>query len=1052
MSSLEERIQAIRDKRGAQAAPRVSLEDRLASIRARRTDAPTDPLASIDKSEESQSLSQRINAPQIKTPVDPDSFDSTIGRSVDQMQASLGGAVEAGGEIVGSQFLQDAGADYRKQQLDEASQYGTPSISSYKQVDFSDPEQVGTYLKQMGLSSVPGLVSGITTSVAGAKAGGAIGGPRGAVAGGILGALTSALPLNIGEVQNAIKQIDPEAKSPWSAVLGGTAMSALDVVGLTSIAKPLVKTFGKDIAYQALKEQGVSKEVALGAVKGALVEAPTEAIQTAISANAAAGGTNTDVDVEKLIEDMINSSVGGTVGGSAMGGAVSGYAATRNNDMIENTASEGPQFAEGRTKPLNMAQRAWDALGSSSTALLEPLARVSPSMEGVIRKLRPDMTGEKATDATVFEDADLMVGKWTSKMEEGLRGKDIDQALEDYLNSVQTPESRVIEETLGDVLNTAKVDGGLDVGQVSNYLPTRLDPQKIIDRRAEFLADIAPYVRNPDAAVDNWIVESTANKGNSVPKIDRAIQMGPMGTWEAAPQYQRKGDPESFRYKFAQGTVPPEFGHLEKARSFASVPQAILQKYTKEQSTGEVMTAIRDYFEGAAHRVAFAKAFGANGEKLNFQIAAAVKEAQQAGYSPTSQEVDHLYNLMDAYNGMYNRIQTEGLQTAIGVASTIATMKALPITILSSLVEVAVPAIRGDIKSALLEIGPTIAQVSRDSIRGVFKSIPRNEHALFAAQANITLKASLSIASERLGANVFSRGQAKALKWYFLGNGLTLWTHALSVYATKVGDRIFNDNLRQLSSGLPVTSAKGARLANQLRSMGVPVYTNADAKAIYDPQTFAQRQTSDSLRVLAMRRFKDQTILQPNVADTPLWMSNGHLQVFALLNRYPAAFGNIILPALGRKASTSWAGSRSNAMAGATGALFLLGFMLAVGSMQDELKQIAKNGEVDYDDQRTDAQRFLDILNTTVTPLQVSKALDFVSAPRYGRSGVDTAAGPVVGMATDAIEVGYRQFDAISDASKEPSEGAIWKYLYMQTPLQAYKPGREAAAEIEIFD
>ena len=128
-------------------------------------------------------------------------------------------------------------------------------------------------------------------------------------------------------------------------------------------------------------------------------------------------------------------------------------------------------------------------------------------------------------------------------------------------------------------------------------------------------------------------------------------------------------------------------------------------------------------------------------------------------------------------------------------------------------------------------------------------------------------------------------------------------------------------------------------------------------------------------------------------------------------------------------------------MAGATGALFLLGFMLAVGSMQDELKQIAKNGEVNYDDQRTDAQRFLDILNTTVTPLQVSKALDFVSAPRYGRSGVDTAAGPVVGMATDITKI-----------VNNPSEGAIWKYLYMQTPLQAYKPGREAAAEIEIFD
>lgn len=1043
MSSLEERIQAIRDKRGGQAAPREPLEDRLAAIRARRTEAPAESLDTRVDAAQPQALSERVAASQTRVaePVDPDSFNSTVGRAVDTMQANVGGAIEAGGEIVGSQFLQDAGATYRKEQLEEASQYGTPTISSYKQVDFSDPEQVGLYLKQMGLSSVPGLATGITTSVAGAKAGGAVGGPRGAVVGGILGALTTALPLNIGEVQNAIKEIDPEAKSPWSAVLGGTAMSALDVVGLTSIAKPLVKTFGKDIAYQALREQGVAKEVALGAVKGAIVEAPTSAAQTGISALAAANGTDTNVNIEKLVEDMINSAVGGSVAGGAMGGAVSGYAATRNNDMVQDTAVEGPQFAEGRTKPLNMAQRAWDTLGSSSTALLEPLARVSPSMEGVIRKLRPDMTGEKATGATVFEDADLMVGKWTTAMQEGLRGKDIDQALNDYLDGNNTPEARVIADTLGDVLNVAKTEGGLDIGQIANYLPTRLDPQQVIDRRAEFLADIAPYVKDPNAALDNWILEATADRGNSVPKVDRAVQMGPMGTWESAPQYQRKGDPESFRYKFSQGTVPPEFGHLEKARSFGAVPQKVLQKYTKEQSTGEIMTSLRDYFEGAAHRVAFAKAFGSNGEKLNFQIAAAVKEAQQAGYNPTKQEIDHLYNLMDAYNGMYNRIQTEGLQTAIGLGSTIATMKALPLTILSSLVEVATPAIRGDIKSALLEVAPTIAQVARDSVRGIFKNIPRNEHALFAAQANITLQASLNLASERLGTNVFSRGQAKALKWYFLGNGLTLWTHALSTYSTKVADRIFHDNLRQLSAGLPVTSAKGARLANQLRSMGVPVYTNADAKAIYDPQTFSERQVADSFRVLAMRRFKDQTILQPNVADTPLWMSSGHLQVFALLNRYPAAFGNIILPALFRKASPSWAGSRSNAMAGAAGALFLLGFMLSVGALQDEMKQIAKNGEVDYEDKRTDEQRYLDIINTTVTPLQVSKALDFVSAPRYGRSGVDTAAGPVIGMVTDLTTI-----------VNNPSEGAIWKYLYMQTPLQAYKPGREAAAELEMFD
>lgn len=1041
MASLEERVQALREKRGAKTTPRPPLEDRVAAIRAQRGQPKATPQGATPDAQP-QGLSARLAQAQPKAaPVDPDSASSTIGRSVDNMQAALGGSVEVVGEITGSEFLQDAGSQFRQEQLNEAAQYGTPTISSYKQVDFSDPEQVGLYLKQMGLSSVPGLATGVAGTVAGAKTGSMIGGRPGAVAGGIIGAITSALPVNVGEVQNMIKEIDPEAKSPWSAVLGGAAMSSLDLLSLTSIAKPLVKTLGQDVAYQALREQGVVKELALGAVKGALVDAPVSAAGTAIQHTAAAVGTDTEVNVEKMVEDAINSAVGGTIAGASVGGSASGYAAMRNNDLVAGTASEGPKFDEGRKKPLNMAQRAWDALGSSSTALLEPLARVSPSMEGVIRKLRPDMTGEKATGKTVFESADLMVGKWTSKMEEGLRGKDVDKALEDYLEGNNTPEAKVIADTLADVLDTAKTKGGLDVGQVANYLPTRLDPQKVATQRAAFVAAITPYVQDPDAAVDNWLREATTDHGNTVPKVDRGIQMGPMGTWEAAPQYQRKGDPESFRYKFSQGTVPPEFGHLEKSRSFGAVPQKVLQQFTKEQSTGEIMSAIRDYFEGAAHRVAFAENFGSNGEKLNFQIAAAVKEAQQAGYNPTKQEIDHLYNLVDAYNGMYNRVQTEGLKNTISVASTVATMKALPLTLLSSLVEVATPAIRGDIKSALIEVLPTISQISKDVVRAAFKSVPRNEFSKFAAEANLTLGASLNTAAERLGTTMFNRGSTTALKWYFLGNGLTLWTHAVGTYATRVGDRIFHDNLQQLASGLPITSAKGARLANQLRSMGVPVYSNADAVAFYSPQTPAQRQTANELRVLAMRRFKDQTVLQPNVADTPLWMSNGHLQMFAMLNRYPAAFGNTILPALGRKFQPSWAGSRSNAMGGAVGAMFILSFMLSVGYMQDELKQVMKNGELDGEDKRTESQKFVDVVNTTITPLQVSKFLDFVAAPRYGKSAADTAAGPVVGMATD-----------ISKLVNNPSEGAIWKYLYMQTPAQFYRPGREAASEIDLFD
>ena len=1026
MATLEEKVAAIRASRPAN-VPQVSIEDKVAAIRARRA------------SPEAVTTETPMAAP-----IDPNSASSAIGRGVDNLQATLGGGLEAIGEATGSEFLTEAGSQYREEQLAEASQYGTPAISSYKQVDFSAPEQVGEYLKQMGLSAVPSLGVMGAGAATGATAG-SFAGPKGKAIGGMLGAVVSALPINIGDVQNAIKEIDPEAKSPWASILGGAAISSLDIVGLGSIAKPLIKTFGKDVAYNMLKEQGVAKEAATAAIKGAIGESSTEAASEGIKAIVAAEGTDTNVNTEKLIEDAINSAVGGGIAGGGLGGVSGTIAANENNQMVAGGGAPTASFQDGRKTPLNMAQRLWDAGGSEATALLEPLARNAPEIEGFIRKLRPDVTGETASGKTIFEDAELMVGNWRGKIEEGLRGEDVDSALADYLDGGSSKGAAAIRGVLGDVLNTAKKDAGLEVGTIKDYLPTRLDKDAIAKDPQAFLQDIAPFVKNPQAALDNWMTEQSVDRGNSVPKVDKAVSLDANGNWVAKPQFQRSKDPETFRYKFAQGTVPPEFGNLEKNRSFASVPQKVLEKYTKEQSGSDKLDAIKDYFEGAAHRIAFAKEFGPGGEKFNFKVVKGIKEAQAKGYNPSKQEVDRMYDLLDAYNGMYGRIETEGLKTLQSVAGAALTIKTLPLTLLSSLVEVALPSIRGDLKSAIVEIVPTIAQLSHDVIRQVFKKVPRTEFSNFAAAANITLQAATNVAASRLGTNMFNRGSAAVLEKFFLANGLTLWTHATSVYAAKTADHIFKRNLYDLSSGLPVSSAKGSLAANQLRSMGVPVYTNEDAMVLFNPQTQSQRETANAYRVLAIKRFKDQTVLQPNIADTPMWMSNGHWQMVAMLKRYPAAFGNLILPQIARKFRPSWAGSRTGALKGATSAMFIISFMLTVGYMQDELKLIAKNGELDGDDKRTEGQRFVDVLNSTMSNLQISLLTDFVAAPRYGTSSVAAVLGPAAGLVDES-------FKTINSVMEDPKEGEIWKWLYKQTPAAFYRPGREAAGDVELED
>ena len=71
----------------------------------------------------------------LEVPVDPDSVGSIVGRTVDNLQASLAGTVAAVGEATGSEYLKDWGEAEVQAQQEEASQYGAPSISSYTQVD-----------------------------------------------------------------------------------------------------------------------------------------------------------------------------------------------------------------------------------------------------------------------------------------------------------------------------------------------------------------------------------------------------------------------------------------------------------------------------------------------------------------------------------------------------------------------------------------------------------------------------------------------------------------------------------------------------------------------------------------------------------------------------------------------------------------------------------------------------------------------------------------------------------------------------------------------------
>lgn len=985
--------------------------------------------------------------------VDPNTWGSIIGRNVDQLQANAGGTLEAIGEATGSQFLTDAGKGIREEQLEQAQEYGDPTHTSYKDVDLEDIGSVGQYLKNTVGGAAPALTVQLGAMGAGAAAGraaGAIGGPVGQGLGAILGGGLASMGINIGALQNEMKRIDPDVKSPWTAILGGTGMAALDVVGLKGIAAPLVRTLGRDAAYSAFLQAGVTKGLALEAVKGAAIEGGTSAAQSVIQDVGAAIGTDTAVNPEKLVENAINSAIGGGLVGGGIRGGGHILDTMVQNQTVAGSARQGSVFADGSTAEPGMMAKLWNSSAGSAIDALNPIARTSKSGEEFVRTFRPDTTGEKATGKTIFEDTEIKAGQWKTKIEEatqGMKDKDIADLYDKVSDPSYTPTGK--EKAFRDALNEIPATGrkaGLDIGDVKNYMPFHLDEARMTNPALDWISKITPYFKDRAAAekaTETYLDRiARGNQGDATPAADRTVSINPAtGKVDIKPQFSVKGDPDTMRSRMNQGKGAPEFGQLEMARAFGAVPQKVLNEFIKEQSVKDKAHAINDYVEGAAHRIAYAERFGANNEKANAMIAKTIAESQATGKIVRQADVDRMYNILDAYNGMYGRIKSERLRSLNAVASTAATVITLPFAALSTFTEFLTPAIRGDIGSALQGLAPAFAEIARSAAGTLLKGVPKSDFAKVVSEANLGLEAATSVASARLGATMYNRTAAKINRLFFMANGVSYITHFNRIYSAKVADIIFEKNLYALANGLPITSAKGAQMANQLRSMGVDVKSAADAMALYAPQGPTMTLKAREARTLAMKRFTNQSVLEPNLADTPLWMNNGHLQFLAMLKRYPTAFTNTILPLLARKANPAFAGSFTNATVGATASLFLLGSMIGVGYIQDELKQIRKSGEINYDDARSEGERLRDVVMQTVTPMQFQYVTDMAFANKYGMDPTSVVLGPALGTVNDFGKKVVAP--TIASFSDDPTSGYVWKFLYKKSPFRDIESGQE---------
>ncbi|AFU62933.1 virion structural protein [Pseudomonas phage UFV-P2] len=987
---------------------------------------------------------------------DPGSLSSAIGRGVDTMQSNMGATLRVAGELTGSQYLQDYGDQIAKDNAAEAREYGKAPVASYK--DVTDVGTAADYIKNIVGEAVPSLSTVVAGSAAGARVGGS--GPA-KVAGGAVGALLASMGINIGALDNQMKELDPESSHPLTAFLGGTGLAAIDAVGAGVVAKPLLPLLGKSGAYNMLIQSGFPKATALEAItlagKHAAVSGVTEGVtsgaQQGIQDQLAMGATGVRMDPSQLLENVINAAIGGTALG-APAGAVSSAVGTmgRNNDAVDSAYVPTQKPTNPKDfEPTGLGRRLWQEGGSEATALLKPLAEASPVAKDFVETFRADMTGETGSKKTIFEDQELTAGKWKGELDNITRGKsseELNKIFDDASGTnPTTPEAMAVRQILDSVRDEAINRGELTVGKIKDYMPFSLEESRV--DTPEFLQDITPYFKDKAAAekaVSDWKAEMTNDdRGNTAPEVKNLQTLDPAtGLWVTQKSQQIGGKADTQRSKFAQSSAVPKFGQLEESRAFGSVPQNVLNKYTKSQTGKERRKELLDYFEGASHRIAYAERFGINGEKANAIITSAVAEAQAAGKKVSKEEVDRMYNLVNAYNGMYGRIKNQQLKNITGAVSSGVTASRLALAGLSTFTEFSIPFAKAGVTTSLAQVMPTIGEAIRQSTAKILRSVPPSETGRLMNDLNMSLESTTSLAAERIGANMFNTMGQKIVRMEFLLNGMSAITHVNRIFATKVAESVWTNNLSDMAAGLPFSSANGTLKLNQLKEMGVDIKSQQEALNLLSPRTPSEVVAAQNLKNLAIRRFVDQSVLDPTFADKPMWMNNGMVQMAGLLKGYPAAYGNIILPMMMRRMTPSFSGSWTNVGAASAGIAFSLGLMLSLGYIQDELKNGLKFGGASRDDTRTPEQQFADVVMQQA-PLQLSMVWDMLSAKRRGSTAVEALAGPVAGFAGETADAAYK---TIGSFAEDPTLGHVWEYMYKQTPARPFLAGKEALNEL----
>lgn len=522
---------------------------------------------------------------------------------------------------------------------------------------------------------------------------------------------------------------------------------------------------------------------------------------------------------------------------------------------------------------------------------------------------------------------------------------------------------------------------GVDVGHVDGYWPRMVDSVSTLRDQSGFLAAAAKqYLRDGIAKTRNE-ADDMANSWLA------SIELGHAGAKKDGTDFVMLG-----------GTPNSSFA---KERVFSDSIERDKSNPLNRFYLQDPVDTLTQHFQRTARRAAWASRFGDDLSKWKDMKAAIIKEGNAASLRQVVDIVGSATGVVRSYNGA-------AATNAMAIMRTWGALRLLPRAAVTSLSEMAIPAIRN---GNIARILPDIARTAYALVGGMKK-----ERALAEDVGVISRVIGDSILGRRYGAmQPGSKFQQDIMNRNFRRTGLEQFTTATRVMSINAGQTL----IRRLALDVADGHMRAKSSTAMLRELGVsdvPAFskwlkaTNEGRPSVVDLKSDVGVEREYRT---ALQRHNNQTILDPNSSTRPGWANHPLGSLVFMLQSYQYAFQKNVLNRAGAGIVEGLTGKgynladRATMLAPAMALPMLAAIQYAIAPIRDEIwgDPSAKASDPDAPD-----PMMKELMGANAPSARVMKAIsrgsltgmvdpyfNMLTGARYDRDAATAVAGPQIG-------------------------------------------------------